>query len=161
MKKRQTHWHTEKLRSGDLSSLMEKLQHPGSSLCLLYTFVQEGGLIVYWQAKRQCYYIPLNKEAGLLYTVQLWGWVIANSWASLSNLSRGVSVGSVFMLWWTFPVLLSTFTLRKGKSWPSCWPPPRENSVMPTCHSQISKNIYWELYQIPATSKATAKGNLF
>lgn len=54
MKKGETQGYMKKLGSGGpLSSRVEKLQHPGSSVHLLYTVELEVG-----------YYIQLHKEAG-------------------------------------------------------------------------------------------------
>lgn len=52
MKKRQTYAETRKLVSGDLESLLEKSQHPGSLACFFCLFV---------------FYRELNREMGLLH----------------------------------------------------------------------------------------------
>lgn len=56
------HMNTGVLGSGTWVSLMEKLQHPGSSACLLSGVEQRSGVIAYSWTSRQSYYIGINKQ---------------------------------------------------------------------------------------------------
>lgn len=82
------HWeskqrYTEKLGSAGLGSLVEKPQHPGSSVCLL-CIVEKGG---------QGYCRELSKEARLLYTDKQGVVFILYSW---TKEGRFIFIGTVF-----------------------------------------------------------------
>lgn len=80
MTKGQTEICTEKLESDGLGCVMEKTQHSGSSVCLLYAVEYGGRVMAYSWMRNQSCYIWINKETGLLCTVEQGGNLSYSQW---------------------------------------------------------------------------------